>query len=123
MALTALPGLTRLYIEGALAGVGTYEARALTSSLTELRDLTFDGCGVDLDDAEFLAELGRLTQLTRLKLCAAIHSRKLTQQGLMQLTGLQCLQELQVQKDHPYLPTEITEEVLAEFWAAVRPKR
>jgi hypothetical protein len=59
----------------------------------------------------FLAGLGRLTQMKRLKLSANHHTRYLTQQGLMQLTGLRRLQELQVQKDDPYFQSEITEEV------------
>jgi hypothetical protein len=120
LALTALTGLTRLHLESAHAGLGTYVARALSSSLTELLDLTVDLCDVDLDDAEFLAGLGRLTQLTGLKLHADHYTNKLTRQGLMQLTGLRRLQELHVQKDDTYLPSEMTEEVLAEFWAAVR---
>jgi hypothetical protein len=81
MALTALTGLTRLYMQAAYAGVGTYAARALTSSQTGLRDLTLDMCDVDLDDAEFLAGLGRLTRLKQLKLCTDHHTMRLAQQG------------------------------------------
>jgi hypothetical protein len=116
IALTALTGLTRLHMQGARLG---YNQLACTfiGSLTELRDLTFDRCRVDFADAEFLAGVGMLEQLTQLTLCAEYHAFYLRTEGLMQLTGLCNLQELQVQQGHS--GSDITEEVLEEFWAAV----
>jgi hypothetical protein len=120
IALTALIGLTRLHMQAANLGeygVDNQAACALVSSLTELHDLTFDRCRVDFGDAEFLTGLGMLAQLTQLTLCAEHHMFGLAKEGLMQLTGLGRLQELHVQQGERY--SQITEEVLAEFWAAV----
>jgi hypothetical protein len=118
LALTALTGLTRLELDDVSHGVNTAAACLLASSLTQLRDLAFGMyCDVDMTSAEFLDALGQLTQLTRLKLYA---NQKLTQQGLMQLTGLSRLQDLQVPMSGPFSSSEITATGLAEFWAAVR---
>jgi hypothetical protein len=116
-ALTALSSLTWLGLGGAGAGVGTAAATALANSLKQLQGLDLSGCGLQLDTADGMACLqaigSRLTQLTCLSL---LNNPGLTRYGLMQLTGLSRLQELDVDRDG----AEVTDEVLQVFWAALR---
>jgi hypothetical protein len=58
-----------------------------------------------------LAAIGQLQQLTELQ----VYSDGMTQQQLMHLTSLSCLQKFEL-----YNTAEITDEVIAKFWAAVR---
>jgi hypothetical protein len=114
LALTALTGLTSLKVDRGQAGFGTAAATALAGSLKQLRHLQLDECEVNLGSCAFLAALGQLVQLTQLQLqynCGGI-----TQQGLMQLTGLSRLQQLRVSSWHE----GVTDEVLRAFWAAIQ---
>jgi hypothetical protein len=89
LALTALTRLTRLDLCGARHGVGPVVATALARSLQQLQDLNLGFCSLQLSSAKGLAcleAIGRLTQLTWLSLYG--NGGELTQQGLMQLTGL-----------------------------------
>jgi hypothetical protein len=117
LALAALTGLTHLELEDVSDGVSTEAACAITTSLTQLRDMPLNLCGADVRDAAFLAALGQMTQLTRLIMP---DNQTWTQRGLMQLTGLSRLQELEVPMSGPFSASEITDAVLAEFWGAVR---
>jgi hypothetical protein len=117
LALAALTGLTHLELEDVSDGVSTEAACAITTSLTQLRDMPLNLCGADVRDAAFLAALGQMTQLTRLIMP---DNQTWTQRGLMQLTGLSRLQELEGPMSGPFSASEITDAVLAEFWGAVR---
>jgi hypothetical protein len=121
LALTALTGLTRLVLARAEHGVGTAVATALARSLQQLQSLDLTYCCLQLGSAEgldCLEAIGRLTQLTELRLYG---NKGLTQHGLMQLTGLSRLEQAAC----PYMcyDTEVTTEALADFWAAVRAQR
>jgi hypothetical protein len=111
LALTALTSLTKLRIVDATHRVGSAAATTLARELLQLQHLDLSRCGLQLDSAEGLAcleAIGRLTQLT----CLGLQNNpEITQQGLMQLTGLSRLQELHVQASL---------EVLEAFWAELR---
>jgi hypothetical protein len=116
-ALTALTRLTRLNLARAQHGVGTAVATALACSLQQLQSLNLGDCCLQLDGAEGLAcwkAIGRLTQLTQLNLSG---NEGLTQHGLMQLTGLSCLE--QEACEFMCDATQVTGGVLTAFWAAV----
>jgi hypothetical protein len=59
-----------------------------------------------------MAAIGQLTQLTELRLGG---NREVTQQGLMQLTGLKQLQQLGVARTQ-----HVTGAVVEQLWAALR---
>jgi hypothetical protein len=65
-ALTTLTALTRLVVKGAVEGVGDGAACALASSLTKLRHLELDACG--LHSMACLKDVAQLQQLTELQL-------------------------------------------------------
>jgi hypothetical protein len=100
-------------------GVGTTVATALASSLKQLQHLSLADCGLELGDAQGLAclqAIGCLTQLTSLELAASANlglNSGLTQQGLMQLTGLSRLQQLDCRN-------LISDKKLQRFWAALQ---
>jgi hypothetical protein len=120
-ALTVLSSLTRL----SLSNVDTVAATALARELKQLQHL--DTCyrqgelrGLYLDGFQgrlCFRAIARLTQLTYLNLS---HSRGLTRQGLMQLTRLSRLQELDVHRWLRQSSDEVTPEVVKDFWARVR---
>jgi hypothetical protein len=117
LALTALTQLTRLVLDGTLHGVGTAVATALARSLQQLQSLDLSYCKLDLGSTEGLAcleAIGRLTQLTQLKLSG---NEGLTQHGLMQLKGLSRLE--QTACSALGYCAGVTREALAAFWAAV----
>jgi hypothetical protein len=100
MALTALTNLTCLdlskmeeedshlgYVDQPL---GSPVATALASNLKQLRCLRLGRC--DLGSMEWLVAIGQLQQLTELQL----DSGQMTQQQLMHLTGLSCLQKFKL---------------------------
>jgi hypothetical protein len=92
LALTARTRLTSLVLFCAEHGVGTAVATALARNLQQLQRLDLGNCCLELDIAEGLAcleAIGRLTQLTWLKLTG----NGLTQHGFMQLTGLSRLEQ------------------------------
>jgi Leucine-rich repeat (LRR) protein len=92
-ALTALSRLTCLDLAMAKHGVETAAATALARSLQQLQSLDLSYCCLQLGSAEgsaCLEAIGRLTQLTRLSLDG---NEGLMQHGLMQLTGLSCLDQ------------------------------
>jgi hypothetical protein len=108
--LTAFTALTRLELNGAGSGVGDNVAIDLACSLPQLQHLGLGAC--KLQSVECMAAIGRLLQLTELRL---VGNSGLTQQGLMQLTGLQRLQQLwlddrSLQGDGP----------VKEFWSRVQ---
>jgi hypothetical protein len=109
LALTALTGLTELILECETGGVSDLAASALACSLKQLRHLDVSRC--DMSSMVCLAAVGHLTQLTTLRLPGS----GLTQQGLMLLTRLSQLQELTVHGNE-----EVTDELVEQFWAAVR---
>uniref|UniRef100_A0A383W8V2 F-box domain-containing protein n=1 Tax=Tetradesmus obliquus TaxID=3088 RepID=A0A383W8V2_TETOB len=116
LALTALTGLTGLVLRY-MHGMGditaiTPEAIALTCSLNHLQHLDLNSCRIDLSNPAFLASVGQLKQLTYLSLEC---NSGLTQQCLMQLTGLSRLQQLKIDKY-----ASVTGLGLDAFWAAVR---
>jgi hypothetical protein len=122
--LTALTGLTRLELSRLQDGVNTAAATALLCSLTNLRYLKLVGCSADWGSLELLAAVGRLTQLTelwlkrsgRIQLASLKCSEPgLTQEGLLQLTGLKQLQRLWVDRSD-----EVTDEVVDSFWAGLQ---
>jgi hypothetical protein len=110
LALTALTGLTRLELACVRHGVGDLAACALASSMKQLPHLDLQDC--DLGGAACLGAIAHLTQLTELRLAV---NEGLTQQGLMLMTGLRQLQQLEVSVND-----EVTEEVVERFWMAVR---
>jgi hypothetical protein len=113
MALTALTNLTHLDLEGLDWAVGGPVATALAYSLKQLRYLSLSGC--ELGSRECLAAIGQLKQLTELRLDTAYLGDLLTQEQLMQLTGLSRLQKFKL-----YNTAQITDEVIANFRAALR---
>uniref|UniRef100_A0A383V515 F-box domain-containing protein n=1 Tax=Tetradesmus obliquus TaxID=3088 RepID=A0A383V515_TETOB len=112
LALTALTGLTRLVLTDLRAAVGKSAATALARSLKQLELLHLEKCSANLGSAAFLAAVGQLKKLSYLGLKG---NGGLTQQGLMQLTGLSRLQQLEVDKGE-----KPTDKDLGRFWAAVR---
>uniref|UniRef100_A0A383W0G3 Distal membrane arm assembly complex 2-like protein n=1 Tax=Tetradesmus obliquus TaxID=3088 RepID=A0A383W0G3_TETOB len=112
LALTALIGLTSLALIHMHEEVYVEAATSLVRSLTQLEYLNLWRCDVDLSSMALLAAVGQLKQLTYLN-----HEGNagLTQQGLMQLTGLKRLQMLHVDCNE-----EVTDHVVDGFWAAVR---
>lgn len=114
LALTALTGLTSLVLSRLYDGVGEVEATAIAHSLTQLQDLTLFGCGFSLRSTELLAAVGELKQLTYLQLdCSFNYDFGITPQGLMQLTGLSRLQQLDSS-------VGVTDALMDSLWAAVR---
>jgi hypothetical protein len=91
-------------------GVGDIAATAIAGSCKQLCHLDLSECG--LLSMDCLAHVGQLTQLTALLLQ---DNPGLTQQGLMQLTGLTRLRQLGVTRN-----AEVTGEVIDRFWAALR---
>jgi hypothetical protein len=66
-----------------------------------------------------MAAIGQLTLLTQLRLEG---NRVITQQGLMQLTGLKQLQQLAIGGDctqHVVWCRVVTEETVEQLWAAL----
>jgi hypothetical protein len=120
LALTALTRLTRLDLSEAWHGVGTAVATALARSLQQLQSLNFVDCCLQLDGADGLALLeaiGRLTQLTELRLNC---NEGMTAHGLMQLTGLSRLHKQHCELRRHRGDCVVTEDVLEKFWAAVQ---
>jgi hypothetical protein len=126
LALTALTRLTHLRLFGAEHGVGTAVATALARSLQQLQSLDLYCCSLQLGSAEGLAcleAIGRLTQLTELRLSC---NEGLTQQGLMLLTGLSRLEQLGYHDLCNHVSNsaaQVTDEEMAAFWAAVHAQR
>jgi hypothetical protein len=110
LALTALTCLTQLELCGSEEAMGDLAATAIASSCKQLQHLDLRWC--DLHSMECLAAVAQRTQLTKLRLEG---NDGLTQQGLMLLTGLKQLQQLGVDRN-----TEVTNEVVERFWAALR---
>jgi hypothetical protein len=110
--LTALTGLTHLALINLYDGAGDGAAVALVRSLKHLELLDVRSCSIDLGSMAFLAAVGQLRQL---KYLYPQGNGGLTEQSLMQLTGLPRLQHLGVDENE-----EVTDEVLDRFWAAVR---
>jgi hypothetical protein len=128
LALTALTNLTRLVLLRAWHGVGTAVATALARNLQQLQSLDLGYCCLQLNGAEgfaLLEAISRLRQLTQLSLSGNVG---LTQHGLMQLTGLSRLDWAassfrDEDDDTCRTDTEVTDEALAAFWAAVHAQR
>jgi hypothetical protein len=125
MFLTALTGLTLLDLydvnlkqksEGSGGEVAT---TALAQSSTQLRHLALQHCWIDLSSAKVLPAIGQLRPLTALLLKGNMW---LSEQGLMQLTGLTGLQRLRVPQTRSS-DAGVTRKVLDRFWAAVRAQR
>jgi hypothetical protein len=110
LALTALTGLTCLDLQGVGAGVGDIAATAIAGSCKQLCHLDLRYCG--LLSMGCLANVRHLTQLTGLRLEG---NSGLTQQGLMQLTGLSRLLVFGVDRN-----AEVTNRVVKRFWRALR---
>uniref|UniRef100_A0A383V9C3 Distal membrane arm assembly complex 2-like protein n=1 Tax=Tetradesmus obliquus TaxID=3088 RepID=A0A383V9C3_TETOB len=117
LALTALTGLTRLeFVDMCKIGEVQAAAHAIIRSLKHLKCLRMQSCHVDLSSTELLAAVGQLKQLTCLRLLGNVYGDGgVTEQGLMQLTGLSRLEQLDVNKNE-----EVNEQVLGSFWAAMR---
>lgn len=79
----ALTGLTRLVLAGLGGGVGDKAAVAVARSCRQLQHLDLSDCS--LGSGACVAEIGRLTQLTKLRLEG---NAGITRQGLMQLQHL-----------------------------------
>uniref|UniRef100_A0A383VTT0 Uncharacterized protein n=1 Tax=Tetradesmus obliquus TaxID=3088 RepID=A0A383VTT0_TETOB len=107
--LTALTALTHLVLSG-MEGVEEEDVVALAHSMPQLRHLELGG--QDLRGGVGMAAVGTLTQLTELFL----ENNDMTEQGLMQLTGLV---HLQVLHPPPFLHG-VTQEVVDRLWAAVQ---
>ncbi|KAF6261042.1 hypothetical protein COO60DRAFT_1637093 [Scenedesmus sp. NREL 46B-D3] len=105
LALTAHSGLTRLELGHDDAGVGDEAAAALAGSCQQLQHLNLTDCS--LVSMACLANVAHLTQLTQLRLKG---NSRLTQQGLMLLTGLKRLQHLEGERS-----TDVTDEVMERF--------
>lgn len=115
LALTALTGLTSLCLRGLDAAVGDLEATALACNVPQLRDL--DLSDTSLDSMVCLAAIAKLTQLTKLSLRDPYERTTLSQRGLMLLTSLSRLQELDVGEVEA---GGVTAQGLGQIWAAVR---
>jgi hypothetical protein len=110
-ALSTLTGLTRLVLHGAGQGVDDVAATALACCLRQLRHLDLSGC--DLGSMACLAAIGQLVQLTALRLSSHSEASELTERGLMLLTGLSCLQQLDIIGN-----ATVSHEALQRFWPA-----
>jgi hypothetical protein len=109
LALSALTNLTRLNLSGMRAGVGDLAASALACSLKQLRHLDLTDC--NLGSLACVPPMAQLVHLTQLQLCGNV---EVTQQGLMLLTKLSNLQQLEFER-----APEVTDDVVAKIWAAV----
>jgi hypothetical protein len=123
LALTALTGLTRLHFWYAMHGVDTAAATTLARQLTQLEDMCLYKCGLQLGSDEGMACLKAIRRLTRLTHLDLSDNNGLTPQGLMQLTGLSRLQELDCMDCYEPAANDITKEHVDAFWAAVRGQR
>jgi hypothetical protein len=108
--LIAFTALTRLELNGAGRGVGDNVATDLARSLQQLRHFGLGACR--LQSVECMAAIGQMTQLTELRL---VGNSGLTQQGLMQLTGLQQLRQLWLDDCHLE-----DDGPVKEFWSRVQ---
>jgi hypothetical protein len=119
-ALTALTGLTRLRLDELGSAVDDAAAAALARSMPQLQDLDLMHC--ELGSMTCLAEIAKLVHLTSLNIDDFDYKHcicgSLTREGLMQSTGLTRLQQLQLCRND-----EVTDEVVDEFWAALRAAR
>lgn len=111
LALTQLTQLTFLGLWG-IKGLSEVEVTAFARCMKHLKELAVPWSDTDFGSATLLAAVGQMRQLTYLEVDG---HKSLTQQGLMQLTGLSALQQLIVDTND-----EITSEVLERFWAAVQ---
>jgi hypothetical protein len=107
-ALTALTGLTRLVL-GDVHGVDEEHIVALAGCMPRLQHL--DVTGLRLSSTACTAAIGRLTQLTELVLS---NNEDITEQSLLQLTGLLQLQQLEVGG------CGVADDAVERFWAEVR---
>lgn len=112
LAVTALTELTCLCLDSTRTGWSAVELAAVARNLKHLKHLSLCPNHIDLSSAPTLAAVGQLQQLTYLGLD---YNGGLTQQGLMQLTGMSLLQQLCVDTTG-----EVTDDVLNRFWAEVR---
>jgi hypothetical protein len=78
--------------------------------LQQLQHLKLLQCGIH--STECMAAIGQLTQLTELRLGG---NQEVTQQGLMQLTGLKQLQQLGLDRTR-----HVTGAMVEQLWAALR---
>lgn len=111
-ALTALTALTRLALNG-VEGVEEADIAALARSMPQLQHLELGG--LDLSSVAFMAAVGTLTQLTELFL----ENSDMTEQSLLQLTGLV---HLQVLHPPPYYGG-VMKETVDRLWSAVWKQR
>jgi hypothetical protein len=108
LALTALTGLTYLAIRlRESEGVGDAVATVLAQQCQHLQFLGLEHCGVHSVDC--MAAIGRLVQLTQLRL---ERNSGITQQGLMQLTGLSNLRRLAL-LDSEHVTQQMVQQCLA----------
>jgi hypothetical protein len=120
--LAAATSLTMLSLQPELKrvrGCGAALAQVVPN-LQQLQHLQLVQCGVS--SAKCMAAIGQLTQLTELRL---ERNLCITQQGLMQLTGLKQLQKLGVGRtQHPWWHRDgtvtVTEDSVEQLWAALR---
>jgi Leucine-rich repeat (LRR) protein len=117
--LSSLTGLTQVSLKNIACGARiTTDAAAVACNLKQLRSLMLRRCGLQLDTAEGMAcleAIGRLTQLTKLVL---LDNEGLTEQGMMQLTGLSRLHD-----KYDWMVCNgrnVTSEVWEKFQAAIR---
>jgi hypothetical protein len=112
-ALTALTSLTYLDLSAGGPCVGDREVVALACCLKQLRDIGLDYC--ELGSMACFGAIAHLPQLTELSL---VEVPSPTKQGLMTLTRLSHLQCLDMDRN-----AEVTDAVMAEFWASLRGSR
>jgi hypothetical protein len=107
--LAACTSLTMLALQHYKPVDGDAALAQAVPKLQQLRHLELLLCGIR--STECMAAIGQLTQLTELRLEG---NREVTQQGLMQLTGLKQLQHLGV-----HCTRHVTKNMVGQLWAAL----
>jgi hypothetical protein len=128
LAMTALTGLTHLALRSSNGCVGGVEATALACNLTQLchLELMCDSgwmAANPLGYMESFLAVGQLKQLTALRLQANAKTMADFSEHLMLLTGLSCLQTLDVEVYDDSINLyqgDPPQDLLDKFWAALR---
>jgi hypothetical protein len=115
-ALTALTMLTRLVLvnrDGGFGAFGDSNVVTLVNTLTQLKELELESR--DMYSYQCMAAIGRMKQLTRLRLAGSAQwPDNASQQGLLQLSGLTNLRRLQLCS-----VAEVAKEVMGSLHAAL----
>jgi hypothetical protein len=125
-ALSALTALTCLVFDESTFCNETHvlteaEAAAYAQGLRQLQHLDLGWC--EIESVQCLAAVGRLRQLTELRLMSSSPAAGFTiRRGLKCMTGLSRLQQLELHPQHCMQGRPLADKV-KQFWAAVQQQR